>query len=51
MECFAEYFSEWWLRIKNDVLLTTSIEKVFSIIRNKFERFIPKDFAKNSLIV
>ena len=22
MECFAEYFSEWWPRVKNDVLLT-----------------------------
>ena len=22
MECFAEYFSKWWPRIKNDVLLT-----------------------------
>ena len=45
MEWFAENFSEWWLRIKNDVLLTTSIQKLFSVgtnLKGLFSKISPR---------
>ena len=42
MECFAEYFSEWWPRIKNDVLLTTSIQKLFPLLGTNLKGLFSK---------